>query len=505
MYLTLININNSILMKKSIFLILFSALILSGCGSELTEFNDQAYSFASDKKIDPKEYKFLLDFVSNTTDKSFKQFKDEKGKIDSLKVVAYLLKYYSAKKLAITSADIWQPEITVTKADKFNINVFLENSGSMNGYLNDPNTQFKNSVYSLLTRLKLFVDKDSLNLFFINKSDQLLYKNATNQDVEKFKDILNPTSFNKISVGKTQESDLNDLINRCLRKSNENNLSVFISDCIYSPGKSHPDAAQYLAEQKQGVFLNFATALKESDVSVMVIQIFANFKGTYWDKKNNPVSIPTEIQRPFYIWFIGSRKQISLIQKSKKLNELDGGYKNKVVFQKIVSTIEPTHAILPRPTFGSFDRTELANFIITNATPSKGLFGFNVAVNFSDDIQDENFYTDTANYKVLNDNYRLTIEKIPKSNSYASFSDFTHLLKLQTTSLRDESLRIDVIGCTPSWAYNSSSNDDLNIANDNSQQQKTFGFRYLIEGVSDAFYPKSNTKPISSISIKIKK
>src|SRR5690606_5908169 len=96
----------------------------------------------------------------------------------------------------------------LSEQETFNINVFLENSGSMNGYLNDPNTQFKNSVYSLLTRLKLFADKDSLNLYLVNKEDQLIYGNASNSDVEGFKDILNPASFSKISKGKTGETDI---------------------------------------------------------------------------------------------------------------------------------------------------------------------------------------------------------------------------------------------------------------------------------------------------------
>jgi hypothetical protein len=79
------------------------------------------------------------------------------------------------------------------------------------------------------------------------------------------------------------------------------------------------------------------------------------------------------------------------------------------------------------------------------------------------------------------------------------------LLKLQTSELREEVLKIDLVGKTPSWVLNSTSIDDSNILNDNSEQQKTFGLQYLIEGVSDAFYPKSNSNTINSINITIKK
>jgi hypothetical protein len=66
-------------------------------------------------------------------------------------------------------------------------------------------------------------------------------------------------------------------------------------------------------------------------------------------------------------------------------------------------------------------------------------------------------------------------------------------------------LEIKVVSQTPSWVFNSSSIDDSNILNEISQQQKTFGLQYLIEGVSDAFYPISSSNAITTFTITIKK
>lgn len=486
-------------------------LILTGCSSEFEQFNKQALSFASnDNQIDQNEFGELLNLITQSDERGFQQFKVDDGKIDNSKVVTYLLKYFTAKKLNLSENDIWQAKKVETKSQAMNINVFLENSGSMNGYLNDPNTQFKNSVYSILTRLKLFVNQDSLNLFFINKDDQLLFGNASNNDVEAFKDILNPASFSKISKGKTGETDINELIKRCIKKVNDRNLSVFISDCIYSPGKSKPDATMYLSEQKSGIYLNFATEIqdRDSNLSVIMLHLKGGFKGTYYDRQDNKIGFDKLIERPFYIWFIGTKSQIERIIQSKLLEELDGGYINKTILQPATNGVV-RYKIMSNPLHGTFDRKNLVNYVIEKPTVSKGnqnlgLFGFTIAVDFSKGIQDASYYLDTSNYNVSNGKYKLVIEEITdKSNP--SLSGFTHLLKLQTSEIRDEVLKIELIGKAPTWVYSYTSNDDSRISTDKSEQQKTFGLKYLVEGVSEAFYPKSNTNSISTISITIKK
>ena len=496
-------------MKKKLILFFIPLIFIFGCSSDFSEFREQAFVFASDNKIDQDEYNTLVGLIQSSSETTFNLYKNN-SKIDNSKVVSELLKYFTAKKLNLSASDIWQPITNTVKDEKFTINVFLENSGSMNGYLDDPNTQFKNSVYSLLARLKLFNNSLGLNLALINKGDQLLFTNASNNDIVKFKEILNPSSFRQISAGKTGESDLNDLINRSLIKSNKNNLSVFISDCIYSPGKNIPDAKQYLVDQKEGIFLNFATELKKRDLNLIILQLFANFKGKYYDHLNNEIKIVNSISRPYYIWFIGTENQINQLIRSKKLEEIEGGgYKNKLVIQPIKNVEQPKHKIISKPTAGNFDKTDLGKFIITKASASKedrnkGEFGFNVAVDFSQSLQDGEYFLDPTNYKLNNKDYSFIVDEIQDKTNPSTIG-FTHILKLKTSKLKEETLIIDIIGKVPSWVYNSTSNNDANILSDDSEKQKTFGFKYLAEGVCNAFYPKSKSNTVSSISITIKK
>jgi len=491
-------------MKKLYFISLLFAFFLYGCKSEFEQFNEQSLTFATnDKSIDKKEYENLLEQISLSNEKGFQQFKDDKGKIDNAKVVSYLKKYFSAKNLAITAADIWQPENTATKADKFNINVFLENSASMDGYVKGV-SEFETAIYNLLGDFKISGVCDSMNLSYINKNLLTQKKNALAPDIQDFIEKLEPSTF-KQRGGDRSVSDLKNILNTVLKTVNNNNVAVLISDFVFSPGNK-TDAQDYLNNQGVGIKIDFASKLSTFDLSAVVIQLNSRFNGLYYDKMDTP--IPLKCKRPYYIWIIGNTKQISKILKTKMLDNIKGGYQNLLVFQKSRETNQPDYKILLSNQVGSFRLKEGAKGPICDSKKSddsrtKGLFGFTVAVDFSNSLQDENYFTDTANFMLSNPKYSLKIEKITDKQNL-SLSGFTHKLIFQTKALQDETLKIDVVGKVPSWVYESNSDDDASIAkNDTAQKQKTFGFKYLVEGVSDAFYPKSNAISVSSFNITI--
>jgi hypothetical protein len=498
-------------MRKRYFPFIALILILTSCKWELTScksefgsFNEDALTFANnDKRIDDKEYQKLVEQISASDEKGFHQFKNDKGEIDDIKVVSYLLKYFKAKNVGLTANEIWQPETKSTQGT-FNINVYLENSASMYGYVKGV-TEFETAIYNLLGDFKISGLCDSLNLNYINKTIPYKKQNALPADIQDFIEKLEPSDF-KQRGGDRSVSDLKNILNSVLKTVNDKNAAVLISDFVFSPGKN-ANAQDYLNNQGVGIKIDFAEKLKDFDLSAVVIQLQSNFDGLYYDKTDKPLSFKGK--RPYYVWIFGSTQQISSILNKKVLDNIKGGYSNRLVLQSIKGISEPNYKILYSPKIGSFSAKQLNAKIISDASASKenqnkGLFGFNVAVDFSKCLQDENYFLDTNNYILSNTKYQLTVETITDKND-ASLSGFTHLLKLQTTELREEVLKIDIVGKTPSWVFNSTSIDDSKILSVNSEQQKTFGLQYLIEGVNDAFYPKSKSNSINSISIKIKK
>lgn len=119
------------------------------------------------------------------------------------------------------------------------IKVYVENSGSMDGYVKGV-TDFENAVYSYLSDLQLadLGQKDSasfknrLELNYIN-SEVLTHKS----DVEEFIKKLEPKTF-RMRGGNRNTSDISDILEKILeRMESPNDISILISDCIFSPGK----------------------------------------------------------------------------------------------------------------------------------------------------------------------------------------------------------------------------------------------------------------------------
>ncbi|MDX2000886.1 MAG: hypothetical protein SFW35_00510 [Chitinophagales bacterium] len=490
--------------KYKLLIYLFYINFLFGCKSEFEHFNNEAYAFASDKRINEKEYNKLIEQITESEEMGFQQFKNDKGKVDNQKVVIYLLKYLKAKKIEIAAADIWQPEQKVAKGNLFNINVYLENSASMDGYVNGV-TDFETAIYNMLGDFKISGICDSLNLNYINKSITFTKHNALRADIEDFIEKLEPSSFRQRG-GDRSTSDISNVLQTVLSTVNDKNAAILISDFVFSPG-TNKDAEDYLNNQGVGIKISFAEKLKEFDLSAVVIQLQSDFNGVYYDRTDKPIKI--NCKRPYYIWVLGSTDQIRTILNQKILDFIKGGYINRIVLQPSKQTKEPNYKILYNPRIGSFSAKELNRKIISDAATSqgkqnKGVFGFNIAVDFGSEMQDAKYYLDSSNYKLSDMAYSIQIDTI-SDKSNPSLSGFTHLLKMKTNDLREGTLKIEVVGKTPSWVYSSSSIDDSNIVHDNNEKEKTFGFKFLMEGICDAFYPKANSNPVNIISVTIKK
>jgi hypothetical protein len=149
-------------------------------------------------------------------------YKDENGNINSASVVSYLLKYYSAKNLNLTEDDIWQPE-ALLEPTSFNINVYLENSASMDAYVTGV-TDFETAIYNLLGDFKISNVCDSLNLNYINNSIPYSKKNALPSDIQDFIEKLEPSTFRQ-KGGDRSVSDLKNIINTVLNRVNDQNVS----------------------------------------------------------------------------------------------------------------------------------------------------------------------------------------------------------------------------------------------------------------------------------------
>lgn len=123
------------------------------------------------------------------------------------------------------------------------VNVYLETSGSMNGYVDNGKTQFQQVVFDFLSNIKNSGLPSEMNLNYI--TDRITPKG---NDVNQFINSLTSRGILQ-AVGNKATTDIAALVTDILKKTDGSNLSIFISDCIFSPGSvSSPEA--YLENQK---------------------------------------------------------------------------------------------------------------------------------------------------------------------------------------------------------------------------------------------------------------
>ncbi len=444
--------------------------------------------------------------VTSSDDRGFRTLKNENGEIDHAKVSAYLKKLFDAKGANVALADIWQPGMGSSDATSFNVSVFLENSASMDGYVDANSTAFKAAMNDLLTNLENFPATDTLNLNYINSTIIPVKAAASEADVRSFQQNLNRTNF-KTQGGRRGSSDIGEILSQILNQQQSGELSVLVSDFVFSPGGKN--ALRYLEGQRSQIRSEFVAARRSNpNLAVAILQGEAQFEGTYYDRNDKPHA-RLAADRPYYVWLIGTAAQIQSVLDAKILEQTRSGFTNKLVIQPASEVVQPPFKILYSPKIGSFDAKSLVKGVITDAQVArddrnKGIFEFSLAVNFAKGMQDESYFLDSTNYKISDAQYSLKAKPIADRTD-VSLNSFTHVLTLRTTNLKDEKLQIDVVGKVPGWVYVSSSEDDTQIETAAEEASKTFGFSYLVEGVSDAFYPRSQANPLYTIPLTIKK
>ena len=199
---------------KLLLIILTIAMI--GCSSSnYADFQDKVVaSIANDKKIDEKEYRDLAKFVLETKEPWAAGIKTPQGKIDDQILRDVLIRNANQKNIALSEAAIWQP-VSLSKTSKFNVDIMLENSASMDGYVKG-NTEFEATILALMSKLKNASFINSVNYGFVSVENFQTQSLNDMDDIKKFTDSLEPSLLQSQS-GDRSASDIAKLISNALK------------------------------------------------------------------------------------------------------------------------------------------------------------------------------------------------------------------------------------------------------------------------------------------------
>jgi len=384
------------------------------------------------------------------------------------------------KKKNDTNSPPDEVEITPSKPT---VNVYVENSVSMFGYISSGN-EFDRSISSLLTSIKVSGYTDSINLFYINSRTF-----RQNVDISTF---IRRTNIHNAQTwpGDKSKTDMCALFDTVASAVNDSTISIFVSDCIFSPGKNE-DAGNYIGAQKDKITTTINKKLNSQNLAFIVYRLKSEFKGDYFDCKDDPT--PINDKRPYFIWIIGTAKNIGTFKQKIPTSKIEGNLQNSFTISKNKGEI--TYAIQLHPKIGDFKRTDSKTIINAKKDNDSEKFMFSIAVDFSSLLVDPSYLIDSGNYDPGNTKYSLEIIAKPMEK-------YTHLIKVTTTSriISPTKLTIKLKNKIPDWIYTYSDSTCTNIKN-NGMMERTYGLSHIVKGIYKAFNYQQET--LSKIEISI--
>ena len=346
--------------------------------------------------------------------------------------------------------------ISITNVDLKNavVNVYIENSGSMNGYMH-PSSEFKNDLYSYISGISSVVDNTNLN--YISSSVIRI-----NQDPEVFFANLNPASF-RMSGLNTKYSEIVDMFKEMLSRTDKNTISIFASDCILDV--TGGDAKDFFENRRTTLRDTITKQLnKDKDFAVEIFSCESSFDGNLYPYQSTPV--PYKGKRPYYVWVFGPKHLIGAL--NEKISPYDsfrtGGIKNSASFANC-GQMPLTLSLLGKE----------GNSIIIHGKKTE----FEVLVNLSSSLLSEKQISDIASYSYADS--KTIVKEIGRIDNKQS--SYTHVMKIQfnkTSKPIKQSIALPM-NKEPKWAE-SLNDDSIGV-----EPNKTYGIKYLIYAVSDAY------------------
>lgn len=357
------------------------------------------------------------------------------------------------------------------------INVYIENSGSMDGYVKGQ-TEFEQIVYNYLVDLKQIRIAKELNLNYIN-SKILPQQDDINDFIEK----LEPTSF-RAKGGDRGTSDMALMIKDVLSEMNDSIVSIFISDCIFSPGKGK-SADDYLVNQQIGIKNYLGDYINDHpNLAVVGYRCLSHFDGYCYDKNDSGKYYKGT--RPFYIWLFGGQGALNRIriEMQKKNRPLKGVENVFTVFAGGMDIPDSCYAIKMKSGKFDLDKSDPKHSIKNLKADKGGRIRFSVEVNYAPLILSDDYLCNTELYELSDPKFELlSVERIKEYKKYS------HLLTFETEHVHPTTLDVLIKTATPTWPELYNDDEGNEISDDNAD--KTFGIKYMAEGIASAIIKKN--------------
>ncbi len=381
---------------------------------------------------------------------------------------------------------------------RYHTNFYFENSKSIDGYLKG------NDFLVCMNKILLPLKSSGCSSYFVNSKE---YPTT---------DILSKINNNNILTEGTTSSDHKFIYTNAIKKAINNNLSIVVTDGIYSvKGKNLAVVATEIEHE-------FKTALEKNEVETVILKLTSDFSGTYYcESCVNKLKINQ--QRPYYIFFFGSKEVIDKALADIKPSDFPG-FKEEARFfvnnnnnvkysvltfgEELHGTVEPSDR---------HSKNEVHDIVAQRF--SRGMFSstpkqenylqFAIAVDFSNYALSNSYLVDTCNFTIApKEGYKivkvLDVNNLGKRTKIFMDSKkligYTHIVVVRANTNLYGSVSISLENNLPTWIKETGTDNDCIIKGDS---QKTYAFNQLMKGISDAYKKVSNDDNYLNLRLKI--
>lgn len=377
--------------------------------------------------------------------------------------------------IAGTDAMLSSKKASEKKLSECTVNFYMENSGSMDGYVNGV-TEFKDVLGRMIVNANHFCK--ATDFYFINDE---VYK--ANSNAIDFIQMLNPS---KIKVGKVGSTDVNRIFRKILGQTKCDTVSILFSDCIYSV----KDVNASLDNAKNATTAAFLEATKSNpDFATIILQFHSQFDGIYFDRMDH--KLPCKSLRPYYVVMMGDKGYLSNLYREIKVEEMpmllnsyflstESWTLNEDNVTAIISDYTNAKRIKPCRNYMdieqiSFDR-DAKNLEFAVGFDADGLFAT------------PSYLDDPENYEVMPNDYQVVEVVKPSSAAIGDFSKkpkipFALRLKVPESSCVPM-INVALKNKIPGWVKESNVVDDLNMI---PLPTQSFAIEKMVEGIYNAY------------------
>ncbi|MEG1617590.1 MAG: hypothetical protein RR202_11430 [Bacteroidales bacterium] len=382
-------------------------------------------------------------------------------------------------------------ELTKSTLPITNSIFYLENSGSMLGYVATGGSDFVRSVAEIVSKSD-FNDTDK-KYFLINAVTTPL-----GDSKQKFNQALSPTGMRQ---GNIADSDLVKMISQVMNHANDSSISILITDAIFSiQNKSKSLIENQLITKSGDTKTEFYNMLSKWDMQTILIKMNSHFKGNYYTASGSRIAV--DHNRPYYIWIFGPSAHLSTVFNSNYIETLPG-YEAMSRFLLLDKENEVNFAIVNNNRKGKFKQSKKDPALLTFEGRDRNTkeFQFSVAIDLSHIPCSNEYFKDPMNYSISSNYELIEIAETTdvKFTQKLSFTP-THLLTFRATQTPFGELSVALLSDRNKWVEESSNIDDSIV-----DSYSTFGFSYLVEGVRRAYHEKQGDSNLLNFKITVNK